>query len=236
MVLKKSLSNCFKKYQARVVLWHLYTCCGTCVHTHNKYDFKYFSENGACGTCDFLAVILCQRNVLCENLCYRFGTSNRHLTSGKGRVRVCFPDVFVKTMTKGSLQGRDGVSNFTLQSTTHLQGKPRWKLKAGTWSGNHGGILFTGFLSQTHDQLAFLNSPGLPEQRCHYAQWLGSPTLIIHQYNSLLTEPLTLWSSQSLSWDSLRWLCVVSSWQLKLTRTGTYKLIDYHIILTATDI
>lgn len=122
MVLKKSLSNRFKKYQARVVLWHSYACCGTCVHTHNKYDFKYFSENGACGTCEFLAVILCQRNVLCENLCYRFGTSNRHLTSGKGRVRVCFPDVLIKTMTKGSLQGRDGVNNFTLQLTTHLQG------------------------------------------------------------------------------------------------------------------
>lgn len=117
-VLKKILSqSCPLTFICQ--LWHM------CAHTHNKYDFKYFSESGACGTCDFLAVILCQRNVPCENLCYRFGTSNRHLTSGKGRVPVFFPDVFIKTMTKGSLQGRDGVNNFTSQLTAHQQGKPR---------------------------------------------------------------------------------------------------------------
>lgn len=127
MVLKMSLSNHFKKNTKPELSSdiHMPAVAHVCTHTHNKFDFKYFSESGACGTCDFLAVILCQRNVPCENLCYRFGTSNRHLTSGKGRVPVFFPDVFIKTMTKGSLQGRDGVNNFTSQLTTHQQGKPR---------------------------------------------------------------------------------------------------------------
>lgn len=131
------------------------------MHTHNKYDFKYFSESGVCGTYDFLAIIFVKEMYCVKIFVIVLGLVTDIWYLAKEGGLVFFPDVLIKTMAKGSLQGRDGVNNFTSQLTTHQQGKPRWKLKAGAWRGNYGGILLTGFLSQAH-ALAFLTSPGLP--------------------------------------------------------------------------